>query len=180
MFTDSGCLTTHCLPPVHPPLPLSNPSQPPQSNTHLRTHTHTATHMLTCSCRLSVATLLLPLSNFSLFPPICFTHMLTHTHMHTHKFFFNAFCSIGIVLWCHDVMIGKDHPFWSGSPEPCDPQVSAHTWKKKKIIPAKFTHIGWFMGCSPVGFSLLLLQAFDLFLRTCWRVLSQCLRSSRR
>lgn len=79
MFTDSGCLTTRLPPTPLPPLPSPpppNPSQPPQSNTHADTYT--------CSRRLSVATLLLPLSNFFLSSHLLRTHTYTHTYIHMH------------------------------------------------------------------------------------------------
>lgn len=80
MFTDSGCLTT--------PLPLSlfYPPSPSRRLLPLTApsvqHTHTQKH--TCSCRLSVATLLLPLSNFSLSSHLFHTHAYIHMHTYTH------------------------------------------------------------------------------------------------
>lgn len=80
MFTDSGCLTTPLpLSLFYPPspsrrlLPLTAPSV---QHTHIQKHT--------CSCRLSVATLLLPLSNFSLSSHLFYTHACIHMHIYTH------------------------------------------------------------------------------------------------
>lgn len=75
---------------THPPLCLPHtPSQPPQSSTHADTYT--------CFCRLSVATLFLPLSNFFLSSHLFHTHgcMHIHTHTHTHTRWFvqaSLFC----------------------------------------------------------------------------------------
>lgn len=103
MFTDSGCLTTPLpLSLFYPPspsrrlLPLTAPSV---QHTHIQKHT--------CSCRLSVATLLLPLSNFSLSSHLFYTHayihmhIYTHTHTHTHRLY--VVCA-SVLFW--------QHPWW--------------------------------------------------------------------
>lgn len=76
MFTNSGCLTT--LLPLSSPLCLPLTLHSPFGPTHTQTHE--------CSCRLSVATLLLPLSNFCLSSHLLRTHAYIHMHAHTHMY----------------------------------------------------------------------------------------------